>query len=82
MDEFYRELQNVLDIVSGHNEKSIIMGDWNARIGNNQNRRIHGKVIYRNGTKMIDFHIQMEIKKRRNTVSDIYRSASSFQHLK
>lgn len=59
--EFYIQLQRVLDEVREENEQTIIMGDWNSRVGNDYNRGMgcmgkHGEeTINRNGLKMIDF---------------------------
>lgn len=59
--EFYRTLQEVLDEAREESETSIIMGDWNARVGKDQNRGMGcmgnqgEQVLNRNGTKMIEF---------------------------
>lgn len=59
--EFYINLQRELDEAREDNEATIIMGDWNSRVGNDKNRGmgcmgIYGEpTINRNGIKMIEF---------------------------
>lgn len=61
MNEFYETLQRVLDEVREENEATVIMGDWNSRVGRDRNRGMgcmgtYGEeTINRNGAKMIEF---------------------------
>lgn len=36
---FYTDLQDTIDKINDVNERIIIMGDWNARIENDQNKK-------------------------------------------
>lgn len=67
-DEFYDELQRILDKARDEIEHVIIMGDWNARIGKDMNTGFgcmgkHGAEEIRNGngTRMIEFCINNQI---------------------
>ncbi|KAK9704431.1 RNase H-like domain found in reverse transcriptase [Popillia japonica] len=59
--EFYINLQRELDEAREENETAIIMGDWNSRVGKDQNRgmgcmgRYGEEALNKNGVKMIDF---------------------------
>lgn len=61
MEQFYNELQNTLDEIREKGERIVLMGDWNARIGKDENIGLgcmgrHGEeIINRNGVKMIRF---------------------------
>ncbi|KAK9752158.1 Endonuclease-reverse transcriptase [Popillia japonica] len=62
-EEFYEQLQMLIDKKKEGNNRIIILGDWNARVGNDkslglESMRQHGEeIINRNGRKMIEFCI-------------------------
>lgn len=67
MADFYSNLQQLQDEMKEENQKTIIMGDWNSRVGKDQNRGMgcmgcYGENIQnRNGLKMIDFCVRNEL---------------------
>lgn len=49
MAKFYADLQQIQDEVKEKYQKMIIMGDWNSRVGKDQNRNgLHGWVRRKN----------------------------------
>lgn len=63
MKEFYAVLQRALDEARDISDKVVIMGDWNARVGNDTSRGMGTLGSYgerennRNGIKMLEFCI-------------------------
>lgn len=59
--EFYAELQRAVDTIREQQEKIIIIGDWNARVGRDVNRGLGSiggygeETLNRNGRKMLEF---------------------------
>lgn len=59
VNKFYSDLQNILDKERELDERVIVMGDRNVRIGNRQNRKMGStdkylwKGNWRNGIKML-----------------------------
>lgn len=67
VEEFYDELQKVVDRVREKARYVIIMGDWNARIGEDEAKGLGAMGPYgektqnRNGKKMLDFCITNDL---------------------
>ena len=40
MSEFYEELQTTVDKITEDNNKIVIIGDWNARIGKDRSKDV------------------------------------------
>lgn len=67
-DSFYEELQRTIDKVQARNRHVMIIGDWNARTGNNKQQGYgtmgdHGgeETLNNNGQRMIDFCINNQV---------------------